>query len=314
MAQVKLVTLYTAAVGLNTRLDPQRLTQGTKDAPGLIELSQAVNVSIDDRGMVELRKGYVSKQVGEFHSLYCNGGDCFAAQDRSSDTAIYMVEPATYALTGVRSGLAKGARISFAQANALTFYANGVQNGVIDDGVSSAWTVDAYNGPESNLTFLPSVPVGELLDYDGAGTMCIAIGQNLHFNRFPFLFGLYAVRDVITMPTPITMVKSVPGGWYVSDEEHVRFFGGPVLKDAVERRVTNSPALRWGCAFDLVQASDIGIEDTSFGAVWAGADGVYYGAADGTVLNLTDDRVEYPRGKIRGACLVHNKQIIHTVY
>lgn len=299
------ITLFSGSSGLNTTIDPQRLS--FEDG----ELAQAVNVSIDDRGLVELRKGHTLAQAGDFHSLFCDGGDCFVVQERTSDAAIMQVN-ADLSLTGIRSCLSKGLSMGWCQANTLTFYGNGESFGVIENGVSSAWAVDAYNGPaDSSLTFLSSIPVPNLLDYDSAGTIAIASGQNLRWNRFPFLFGLFAQRDVITLPTPITMVKAVAGGWFVSDGRYVRFYPGPLLHQSSERRVTNAPAT--GAAIGLVDAADLGMEG-GHGIVWSATDGVWFGDADGTATNLTRAKIDYPSGYTRGACLVYNKHIIHTVY
>ena len=301
------IPLYTGSSGLNTKLDPQRLSQ----EPNKVEFAQAVNVSIDDRGLVSLRNGDTLAQAGSFHSLFCYGRDCFVIQERTSDAAIMKVN-SNLSLTGIRSGLSKNLPMGWCQVNELTFYGNGESYGIIENSVSSSWLIDTYNGPvDSSLTFLSSIPIPYLLSYDDAGTIVIANGQNIYWNRFPFLFGLFAKRDVISLPTIITMVKAVANGWFVSDEKYVRFFSGPLLHESIERRVTNTPAI--GVAIDLVDSADLGLS-VGYGIIWAATDGIWFGAADGNVINLTEEKINYPSGYTRGTCLVHNKQIIHTVY
>ena len=305
----EIISLYKATSGLNTTVDPERLAFGEE---GVVELAQAVNISIDDRGLVSLREGDVLSQSGEFHSLFCDGGDCFVVQERAGDAAIMRVN-SDLSLSGVRSGLSKGRPMGWCQANTMTFYGNGESTGVIEDGISAPWTVDAYSGHvESSMAFLSSVPVSTLLAYDGAGTIVIANGQTLHWNRFPFLFGLFAQRDVIALPTPITMAKAVAGGWFVSDERYVRFYSGPLLHQSTETRVTNTPAT--GVAIELVDAADLGMEGGGHGVIWSATDGIWFGAADGSAINLTREKIDYPANYRRGACLVRNKQILHTVY
>jgi len=305
----EIISLYKATSGLNTTVDPERLTFGED---GIVEFAQAVNISIDDRGLASLRTGDTLLQSGEFHSFFCDGGDCFVVQERSGDAAIMQVNP-DWSLSGVRSGLSKGRPMGWCQANTMTFYGNGESLGVIENGVSSGWTVDPYNGPaDPSLAFLSSVPVPSLLGYDGAGTIAVANGQSLRWNRFPFLFGLFVQRDVIATPTPITMVKSVAGGWFVSDERYVRFYSGPLLHQSTETRVTNTPAT--GVAIELVDAADLGVEGGGHGVIWSATDGIWFGAADGSAINLTREKIDYPANYRRGACLVHNKQILHTVY
>ena len=45
------------SAGLNTRLDPERLQQANRQNGYEIEFAQAVNVSLDERGLPELRTG-----------------------------------------------------------------------------------------------------------------------------------------------------------------------------------------------------------------------------------------------------------------
>ena len=72
---VKPITLFSSAAGLNTKFDPQRLLFGTKDDPGFVELSQAVNVSIDDRGLIEQRQGLSTVQSGYYSALFMGAFD-----------------------------------------------------------------------------------------------------------------------------------------------------------------------------------------------------------------------------------------------
>ena len=173
----KPITLYNGSSGLNTVLDPQRLSQGSKDRPGIIELSQAVNVSIDDRGLVTLRNGYTEAVEGEFHSLFCDGGDCFVVQENASDAAIMRVRD-DHSIVLVRSGLSKGLRMCFAQANTDTFYSNGVQNGFIRNGVNYPWPVQTYRGPDADVDFATSVPVANHIAFLQGGKCVISVGPS----------------------------------------------------------------------------------------------------------------------------------------
>lgn len=53
----------------------------------LIEFSQAVNISIDDRGLVTLRNGSILIKV-ESIIPFCNNGNCFIIEERANDVAI----------------------------------------------------------------------------------------------------------------------------------------------------------------------------------------------------------------------------------
>ena len=125
--------LYNASIGLNTKLDPQRLSSD----PNKLECAQLVNVSIDDRGLISLREGYSELNNHNYSSIFCNDVDCFVVEERVSDAAIFKlvsVSPLTFAT--VRTGLTKGQRMAWEQVNYDTFYSNGTQNGYIRSGVN----------------------------------------------------------------------------------------------------------------------------------------------------------------------------------
>ena len=317
MAQIKPITLYTAAAGLNTRLDPQRLTQGVRDNPGLVELAQAVNISIDDRGLVSLRNGDALAQAGEFHSLFCDGGDCFVVQDRSEDAAIMrVVSLSPVVLEGVRSGLAKGQRMAWCQVNDDTLYSNGLQNGFISSRVSYPWPAGTYTGPDADISFETSAPVADHIGFMPGGQLLLAEGPAVWINHLPFQFGLFSKRHgYIGFDSDLTMLAVVRDGFFASDSSRTWFFrkgeGWYIYKQEVAE---NAPALLGSLAHDPILLRDIGIEGEGFGRVWVSTRGVCLGTDDGRLINLTEGEINYPPGYTRGACLVWGKKVIHGVF
>jgi hypothetical protein len=310
---VKPATLYSATSGLNTVLDPERLTMGTRDNPGMIELSQAVNVSIDDRGLISLRNGSEMKQAGAFHSLFCDKGDCFVVQDRAGDSAIFRVGE-DFGLTGVRSGLSKGRPMSFTDTGEATFYANGVENGFIAGGVSSVWPIGTYSGPDTNYSFT-SAPVGNHIAFKRGGLMLIAVGAILWINHLPYNFGLYNLRSgFVSFPSAIRMICPMESGVFISDQTRTYFLRGTSWFDFVQVAAADYPALEWSLATDVVKLKDIGMDMPGEGRIWASTEGICLGMEDGTVTNLTRRKIEYPKGHVQGACLIKDTKVIHTVF
>jgi hypothetical protein len=305
--------LFSGAKGLNTVLDPQRLSQGTRQEPGMVELAVAVNVSIDEQGLVSLRLGDTSKQSGEFHSLFCAGGDCFVIQERQNDAAIMQVAT-DYSLAGVRSGLTKNLPMSFAQVNEDTYYSNGAQNGVITGGVSAAWPINTYNGPETNLNF-EGAPAGNIIAHKPGGQMLIAEGPTVWINHEPYAFGLFNKRSgFISFATDVTMMCPVKEGWFISDSKATWFLRGTSWFDFIQIKVADYPALKWSLAHDPVSLADMKVAPTGLGRMWASTEGLCLGLDDGTLINLTKDPIKYPSGYTTGACLVTDSHLIHTVY
>ena len=317
MAQAKPITLYSAAVGLNTSLDPQRLAQGTKDSQGLVELSQAVNISIDDRGLISLRNGDALAQAGEFHSLFSAGRDCFVVQERSEDAAIMRVSSLSpVVLDGIRSGLTKGRRMAWCQVNDDTFYGNGLQHGFIRSGVSRPWPAGTYTGPDADISFETSAPVAEHIGFRPGGQMLLAEGPAVWINRLPFQFGLFSKRHgYIGFDSDLTMLAVVRDGFFASDAHRTWFFrkgeGWYVYRQEIAE---NAPAQLGSLAHDPVPLREIDVEGEGFGRIWASTRGICLGTDDGRLINLTEEKINYPAGYLRGACLLWGKTIIHTVY
>lgn len=310
------IPLYNGASTLNTVLDPQRLSQGTRNAPGIIELAKAVNVSIDDRGLVTLRRGDALLKVGEFHSLFCDGGDCFAIKENTSDATLVKVN-ADYSLSTVRTGLSKWLRMCFAQTSTDTFYSNGVQNGFIRSGVNYAWPVNTYRGPTADIEFTTSIPVANHLAFMQGGKCAIAVGQSIFINHEPFRYGLFApALGFIGFESDVSMICPVQAGFFVSDQRQTWFFrkidGGWYRYK--QELVDAAPAIEWSLAAEKVLLRDIDIDLPGFGRVWVSQEGICLGTDDGTAINLTKEKVKYPSGYARGACLVKGTTVIHTVW
>lgn len=311
---VKPITLYKGTVGLNTVLDPQRLSQGTRDNPGIIELAQAVNVSIDDRGLASLRQGATLAAAGEFHSLFCDGGDCFVIQERASDAALMRVN-ADLSTTGVRSGLTKNRRMAWGQIGGDTFYSNGLQNGFVRDGVSAAWPVGAYQGPEVDMQFA-AAPAADHIAFMAGGQLILAKGAEVYINHEPFQYGLFNYRKgYIGFASPVSMLCPVQAGFFASDGAATWFFrkmdGWYVYKQEL---VDDVPVIEGSLAHNRVHLREIKIDLPGFGRIWCSVQGLCLGTDDGMVINLTKEAVVYPTAYNYAACLVKGTIVINTVY
>lgn len=302
--------------GLNTVLDPERLQQGSRTNGFEVELAQAVNVAIDERGLPSLRQGDLSFSSGSYHSVFCKGGDCFVVQEREADAAIMQVvsvDPPT--LAGVRSGLTKARRMAWDRTGLDTFYSNGVENGFIRAGVSSAWPVNTYQGAEVDMQFATAVPKADHIAFRPGGQVLIAVGPAVFANHTPFLFGLFNTRsaNVATMAADITMLAAVRDGFFVSGGGKTSFFRQTDSWYAYKQEVVeDAPALEGSLAHDSVILRAVGIDLEGSGRIWASTDGICLGTDNGVFLNLTKEKVKYPAGYAYGACLVKDYTVIHT--
>jgi hypothetical protein len=311
------ITLYKGSIGLNTKLDPKNIKSNAEE--DLIEFAEAVNISIDDRGLVSLRNGSVLINTGSYHSLFCKDGDCFVVQERTSDAAIIqIVSVSPFTTIGVRSGLTKGLRMAWDQSGGDTFYSNGVQNGFIRAGVSAAWPVNTCDNPDDDRQFLTEIPKASHIAFRQHGQVLIAVGKAVIANDFPFLYGLFCLRSgvVAAFEFDVTMLVAVAGGFFASDGKQTWFFrqmeGWYNYKQEL---VETASAIIGTPAYDQVKLADIISSNAEgFGKVWASELGVCLGTDSGTFINITKESINYPLGQTSGACLVKDGTIIHTTY
>lgn len=91
------------------------------------DLSEALNVDLDETGRVYRRKGAVKLANGTaVHSLYSAGDQTYYADG----SVLYRLN-ADYSGTAVQTGLTAGAPISYVTVNDRTYWGNGHQSGVL---------------------------------------------------------------------------------------------------------------------------------------------------------------------------------------
>lgn len=308
------ITVYSSTSGLNTVLDPERLASGGESPGAGIELAEAVNVAIDDRGLIELRKGVELLQAGKFHSLFCGtGSDCYVVHERTSDAAIMQVAE-DGSLKGVRSGLSKNRRMAWLEVNGDVFYSNGVQNGFIRNGRSNPWKATPHTGPEADWHFEDRVPHASHIAFRPGGQMLLADGPAVWINHEPFQFGLWSkAQGYIGFDSDVTMLAVVRSGFFASDRFRTWFFrklesGWYHYQQSL---VDNAPALLGSLAYNTVALQEIGIEQPGFACVWATTEGLVLGADDGSIIKTSKAKLRYPEGKVTGTCIVHDNIVYH---
>jgi hypothetical protein len=295
--------------GLNNIIDPLRHPYNPETGVGF--LAEAVNIDIDDTGGISRRAGQVLLQSGNFHSLFCDKGDCFVVQDRADDAAIYKVGT-DYSLSGVRSGLTKGARVSFCQVGAKTFYVNGHQNGVIENGISSAHPISTYTGPDV-ISHFSQAPVGEHLTY-ALNRLWVAMGNVIYCSE-PFKLGLFRLSSrFFQFGTRIRMICAVANGVWISDSESTGFIAFSEKWEGLKyNKNLDIPSHEWSDNCKLVDLSRTSLQINGLSAVWSNDAGLHIGTEDGKLINLTDKNLIYPSGS-SGSVLVETTFIVNNIY
>ena len=292
---MKPITIFTGATGLNTVTDPVRIPQ---QKSGLSDLQVAVNITIDQSLRVSRRKGVTQLQPGAYHSLFCDGGDCFVIKNSS----LYQVA-ADGSLTGIRSGLTVDQRMDFTQVGYRTYYNNGFQFGWLQGGISNVWAKGTYVGPDTNRVFSGPIVGNHLATF--FGRMLIS-QENVLWWSEPYDFGLFnKAESFVQFNTKILMVKPVSGGCFISTEKKTYFLEGPNPKAWIMKQVANYPAVEWSDAIDYVEGIEVGMQSPGLCALWASQEGAVIGTSTGQMINLNKEKIIYPENAKDGfGCLI----------
>lgn len=298
------------ALGLNNKIDPIRHQYNPETGVGF--LAEAVNCDIDDSGMISRRSGQIELSDMPSQSVFCNGGDCFVMQDRASDSAIYQVGT-DFSLTGVRSSMTKGARVSFCQIGQKTYYTNGFQNGVIANGISTSWPVNVpHVGAETVREF-----------YDAPLGMHIALFQsqmwiakdNVIWVSEPNAFGKFDMaRKFFQFGSSATMIRPVANGIWISDNEKTGFITAAAKFEEMSY-ISKSPfpAHEWSDNIALVDLSQSVFQIPGLSAVWSSDAGLCIGSPEGKLTITTEKNLLYPTGA-SGATVVDGHNVINSIY
>jgi len=302
-------TILKGATGLNNKVSAERLSYDQRT--GITELAAAVNVDIDDSYAISRRLGITQLSDKVYHSLFCDGGDCFIVEDRTDDAAIMKVAT-DYSLTGVRSSLTKGARISFWQVGDKTFYSSLYQNGVIESGVSSPWPTQDHVGVDTTRNFSAAPPGKHIAVF--LGRMWIVVGSVIWVSE-PYAFGKFDVsRRFFQFGDNVVMIKPVENGVWVSTSREIGFIGRAETFEAMSYvKKASFPAHEYSANIALIDLSSTNLQIPGLSAIWSSDQGICIGTENGQLVIPTERDLIYSTGS-SGATVVKDKVLINTVY
>lgn len=305
------VGIISKTFGLNNKMDQFQ-------AAGWY-LAATMNVTVSNSGFIELAPGYsILDGTYQYHSGFCNKGDAFVVQDLAATSDLMRVVSVgpgnTVVLGGVRSNLIKGNRVGFCQVGAQTFYANGVQNGVATDGVSSAWPDQSgHVGAGTTREFYPA-PIGKHLEW-WLTSMWIAV-DNIIYVSEPASVGKFRPNGRrFDFGADVIMMKAVEGGMWISTTEEIGFIERADDFKALKwiAKPSRKPAHEWSVNCELVDLSKSALEIPGESAMWSSDDGLCVGTADGQLVVVTEEKLIYPTGSM-GATVVDKGICINSVY
>jgi len=302
-------TISSGFTGLNNKVDPVRLSYDPKT--GIGELAEAVDVDIDDTGRIVRRAGQTLLSSTSSHSVFCDEGDAFVVQDRASDAALYQISTG-FTLTGIRSGLTKGERVSFCQVGSKTYYSSRYQNGVIESGVSVPWPVHEHVGPTTMREFYPA-PLGAHIAYLD-GRMWIVVDDTIYVSEMHQVGKFRLAARGFPFPSTVRMIKPVNGGMWVSDSEKTGFIRLAEKFEQMEwKEKASFPAHEWSENIELVDLSQTVFQVPGLSAVWSSDAGLCIGTEEGQLIVATESKLIYSTGAM-GATVVSDNIAINSVY
>jgi len=230
------ITIFRGSSGLNTRDDPARLdVNGDLTESGIRQLSETNNVFVEESGRISRRTGYSRSSTGDYHSLFCRGGQAYCVKN----DYLCKINPDLTA-TQIRQ-LTADAKVSYAYARKdRVYYANGHEIGYLVDGTNYTWESEENPILDSDKDFVEP-PVGHIIRYKN-GRMWIASGDSLWPSMRMFL-GIYWWGWSIPFQSKITMVAPVNDGIWVSDQQSIYWIQGLEPGEQAQKRIAPYPAI-----------------------------------------------------------------------
>ncbi len=288
----KPIALFRGTTGLNTLDDHSELVHDLEE--GVIELSLAVNVNVERSGRrISRRKGTVKKVSGDFHSGFAGVLDVLCVQEHPATAALYRVN-GDYTLTGLRDDLTKHQRMSYVEANGHIYYANGFENGFVENGVSYPWVRSEYVG-HATVKELFDPPVGRHLAVMG-GFMLIAQDEVLWVSEeFDFSAFNLANRYVDLVDRLVMVRVVVDGVWLATRKETVFLPGYDPEKWTIASKIPYG-VKEYSATRETVPESRIGLQTPQGiqgnGYLWLSDNGICWGGPGGQFINLTERKID----------------------
>lgn len=239
-------------------------------------LRSAVNVDVTTPGTVKRREGFAQLLAGtDCHSLWGNSkGDTYYVDG----SVLYRLQGTTTALakTAVLTGLAQGVRLSFTEDNGITYMTNGVVLGTLIGSVFTALPAPTQTDP--SYSHLVAMPAGNIVrTYDGR--VLVASGAFLFYSE-AFSYMHDGGRGFIPFASPITVLETLPNGFYVATATESYYFGGDIM-DATAKVV-----LPYGAV-----AGTSGVYPEKNSCYWMSKRGLVQATAEGEVKNVQENNI-----------------------
>lgn len=268
--------------GINNQIEGSRLSFETSSRykkPHQLSLIEAINIDIDDSGMLLSRNGYYLSLSGSFSNLWSNGDICLF----NNNGSIESLSPDLKTHTVILSGLDPTANIEFLDINGDVFLTNGSVIGYIRSNIF-------YSLTDPGKTFKSVMPAGRLLT--ALNHRLFVVQDYIVVYSDPATYHYYDKRkNYLILPDRITMMKSVSDGIFISTIKSTYFMAGLSPEDFILTKVADYPANSNSAVY--LEAPDVKVEGISEQVVvWSSPKGICLGSKGGNFINLTESKYQ----------------------
>lgn len=297
--------LFKASIGLNNAVDPTRIKYDSES--GLVDLQASINVELDKSGALFRRKGYSEIISGSFHSVFSMGSYAIAVWNFLAQHYIIWFDAAG------RSGVIVEVvqynnRMCYARIGDKVYYSNEAEKGIIEGKIASSWSSGSVVAKDSTRTF-SDPPAGHILEI-AHGRMWIAKDEMIYFSE-PFGYNLFDyARGWLPTIGRASLLRGILGGLYISDNNGVYFCNSTDPKTMQPFKVHDFPAIIGTDVTDLISGISLGLQDSYLYCLFLTEKGLCAAGPEGRFINLTEDKLVYPKVTSGSAVLKSNDNIL----
>lgn len=294
--------IFKMTSGLNNAVEPHLLRYGED---GGCPLPACSNVFVGNSGGIRRRHPRKALLEDPSSNFWSQGNFAFYV----SDGKLYRLMPDDSVLT-VSSSVGSE-RLSFTMFMGRVYVCNSTFRAIIDEENIYPWIASVPDLFSSDTRIL-GFPAEFSRCAVHAGRMCLIDDDKLWISE-PFYHGCFDMAaGPICLGSKIMGFVSVGSGFYISNATETFFVRGGSRRDFVGMvPVSSSPIIPWTEVTSPVV--EVGFDrDIGMAAVWVCQDGVYAGAPDGNVRNLTEGQLVFPK-IISGSACIHDGYYIYSL-
>jgi len=279
---------FTKSNGLNNAVDSVRLPYSPDT--GITDLAKAINVDFDITGRPSRRKGFSSTIINfGCHSLYSHGDTVLFVKADSNQLCQLHIGFEHTVLRSI-SGIVK---VRYTAVGGRIFFVNGVDKGYVEEDSAYDWVMPTLQYKLDNTKAYSDPPNGTNIAYFN-GRMYI-VSETVCWYSEPFSLNHFNLSsNYLPFESRIRMWLPVKTGIYVSTEEETIFLSGTNPKEFEFTQVANYPAIE---GTDTVINGSSLLTDNKFVGkigIWTSTKGICIGLPDGTMINLTESKLNFP--------------------